>query len=113
MLSAMCDSGLPVVTLQELRKQIEQAQSPRPVFSFVLTLCEHGCTGQKYTFTIDEGATGEDGRISVNYDGFINDVRWTPADRALCSPMRNLTVPAAWRCFSTDEKQLPTVVDSI
>ena len=34
-----------------------------------------GGAGQKYTFTIDEGATGEDGRISVNYDGFINDVR--------------------------------------
>lgn len=31
-------------------------------------------TGDKYTFTIDEGATGEDGRISVNYDGFIDDV---------------------------------------
>ena len=30
--------------------------------------------GDKYTFTIDEGATGEDGRISVNYDGFIDDV---------------------------------------
>lgn len=30
--------------------------------------------GAKYTFTIDEGATGEDGRISVNYDGFIADV---------------------------------------
>ena len=30
--------------------------------------------GSKYTFTIDEGANGQDGRISVNYDGFIDDV---------------------------------------
>jgi pyruvate kinase len=30
--------------------------------------------GDKYTFTIDEGANGQDGRISVNYDGFIDDV---------------------------------------
>ncbi len=38
-------------------------------------LYNHVGAGQKYIFTIDEGATGEDGRISVNYDGFINDVR--------------------------------------
>eukprot|EP00891_Asterochloris_glomerata_P005488 jgi/Astpho2/5488/e_gw1.00078.13.1_t len=30
--------------------------------------------GQKYTFTTKEGADGRDGRISVNYDGFIDDV---------------------------------------
>lgn len=30
--------------------------------------------GEKYTFTIAEGANGTDGRISVNYDGFIDDV---------------------------------------
>jgi pyruvate kinase len=30
--------------------------------------------GQKYTFTIQEGADGRNGRISVNYDGFIDDV---------------------------------------
>ncbi|KAK9908980.1 hypothetical protein WJX75_005511 [Coccomyxa subellipsoidea] len=30
--------------------------------------------GDKYTFTIEEGANGTDGRISVNYDGFIDDV---------------------------------------
>lgn len=30
--------------------------------------------GQKYTFTIQEGADGRNGRISVNYDGFIEDV---------------------------------------
>ena len=27
-----------------------------------------------YTFTIAEGANGSNGRISVNYDGFIDDV---------------------------------------
>ena len=32
------------------------------------------CSGQKYTFTTKEGADGRDGRISVNYDGFIDDV---------------------------------------
>lgn len=31
-------------------------------------------TGDKYTFTIEEGANGTDGRISVNYDGFVKDV---------------------------------------
>jgi len=46
-------------------------------------LYKHVGAGQKYIFTIDEGATGEDGRISVNYDGFINDVRY--ADR--CCPL--------------------------
>ncbi|KAK9819720.1 hypothetical protein WJX72_001658 [[Myrmecia] bisecta] len=30
--------------------------------------------GEKYTFTIQEGADGKGGRISVNYDGFIEDV---------------------------------------
>lgn len=30
--------------------------------------------GAKYTFTIKEGADGKNGRISVNYDGFIDDV---------------------------------------
>ncbi|KAK9863770.1 hypothetical protein WJX84_012254 [Apatococcus fuscideae] len=30
-------------------------------------------TGQKYIFTIQEGADGTEGRISVNYDGFIDD----------------------------------------
>ena len=30
--------------------------------------------GEKYTFTIKEGADGRNGRISVNYDGFIDDV---------------------------------------
>ena len=30
--------------------------------------------GERYTFTIEEGANGTDGRISVNYDGFIDDV---------------------------------------
>ena len=30
--------------------------------------------GDRYTFTIDEGANGAGGRISVNYDGFIDDV---------------------------------------
>lgn len=30
--------------------------------------------GEQYTFTITEGANGTDGRISVNYDGFIADV---------------------------------------
>lgn len=30
--------------------------------------------GDKYTFTINVGATGQDGRIGVNYDGFIDDV---------------------------------------
>ena len=30
--------------------------------------------GQRYTFTIQEGADGKNGRISVNYDGFIDDV---------------------------------------
>ena len=29
--------------------------------------------GQNYIFTIQEGADGTDGRISVNYDGFIDD----------------------------------------
>ena len=30
--------------------------------------------GDKYTFTIEEGANGSNGRISVNYDGFVDDV---------------------------------------
>ena len=30
--------------------------------------------GDKLTFTIEEGANGSDGRVSVNYDGFIEDV---------------------------------------
>lgn len=30
--------------------------------------------GEEYTFTITEGANGTDGKISVNYDGFISDV---------------------------------------
>lgn len=30
--------------------------------------------GEKYIFTIQEGANGSGGRISVNYDGFIGDV---------------------------------------
>ena len=30
--------------------------------------------GEKYIFTIEEGANGTNGRISVNYDGFIEDV---------------------------------------
>ena len=34
----------------------------------------HECTGARYTFTIKEGADGKNGRISVNYDGFIDDV---------------------------------------
>lgn len=33
-----------------------------------------GTAGAKYTFTIKEGADGKNGRISVNYDGFIDDV---------------------------------------
>ena len=32
------------------------------------------CVGDTFTFTIEEGANGTDGRISVNYDGFIDDV---------------------------------------
>ena len=39
-----------------------------------LRACLSVTAGQNYTFTIDEGATGEDGRVSVNYDGFIADV---------------------------------------
>jgi len=31
-------------------------------------------TGEEHTFTIEEGANGQNGRISVNYDDFINDV---------------------------------------
>ena len=30
--------------------------------------------GDKFIFTIEEGANGQNGRISVNYDGFIEDV---------------------------------------
>lgn len=30
--------------------------------------------GEEWTFTIQEGANGSDRRISVNYDGFIEDV---------------------------------------
>ena len=30
--------------------------------------------GETYTFTVAEGANGTDGRVSVNYDGFIDDV---------------------------------------
>ena len=53
-----------------------RASPPPPQTSGLLpALSEHVGAGQKYIFTIDEGATGEDGRISVNYDGFINDVR--------------------------------------
>lgn len=32
------------------------------------------CAGDVYTFTTAEGANGTDGRISVNYDGFVKDV---------------------------------------
>jgi hypothetical protein len=31
--------------------------------------------GQRYTFTIEEGANGKGGRISVNYDDFIRGGR--------------------------------------
>lgn len=31
--------------------------------------------GQRYTFTIEEGANGKGGRISVNYDDFIQGGR--------------------------------------
>lgn len=31
-------------------------------------------TGEEWIFTIEEGAKGGDRRISVNYDGFIQDV---------------------------------------
>jgi hypothetical protein len=37
-------------------------------------VCCGTLAGAKYTFTIDEGANGQDSRISVNYDGFIDDV---------------------------------------
>ena len=30
--------------------------------------------GTRFIFTIEEGANGHNGRISVNYDGFIEDV---------------------------------------
>ena len=30
--------------------------------------------GDQFIFTIEEGANGHNGRISVNYDGFIEDV---------------------------------------
>ena len=30
--------------------------------------------GDKVTYTIEEGANGVDGRLSVNYDGFVDDV---------------------------------------
>ena len=30
--------------------------------------------GDRFVFTIEEGANGHNGRISVNYDGFIEDV---------------------------------------
>ena len=30
--------------------------------------------GDQFVFTIEEGANGHNGRISVNYDGFIEDV---------------------------------------
>ncbi len=33
-----------------------------------------GFAGDKFTFTIEEGANGTNNRISVNYDGFIDDV---------------------------------------
>ena len=46
------------------------------------------CTiaGAKYTFTIDEGANGQDSRISVNYDGFIDDV--SALQRVACNDVR-------------------------
>lgn len=31
-------------------------------------------TGDEWTFTIKEGENGANGRISVNYDGFVGDV---------------------------------------
>lgn len=30
--------------------------------------------GEEYVFTTKEGANGTDGRIGVNYDGFVDDV---------------------------------------
>ena len=32
------------------------------------------CTGDEWTFTIKEGENGANNRISVNYDGFVEDV---------------------------------------
>lgn len=47
-------------------------ETPQHVAQRVIpSLCP---TGAKYTFTIKEGADGKNGRISVNYDGFIDDV---------------------------------------
>ena len=31
-------------------------------------------TGDEWVFTIKEGENGQNGRISVNYDGFVEDV---------------------------------------
>ena len=38
------------------------------------SLTGRNLAGDKFTFTIEEGANGTDNRISVNYDGFIDDV---------------------------------------
>ena len=46
--------------------------------------------GAKYTFTIDEGANGQDSRISVNYDGFIDDVSVPAQDGMQCCLQRVL-----------------------
>ena len=46
-------------------------------------VCCGTLAGAKYTFTIDEGANGQDSRISVNYDGFIDDV--STLQRVVCS----------------------------
>ncbi len=56
--------------------QTASVQSMTAVDAYQSSAIElHHCrAGDKYTFTIDEGANGQDGRISVNYDGFIDDV---------------------------------------
>ena len=71
-----CQLSLSIVTKLSPGIILLVKMTPKgEVFSFLFFLTELSlCTGAKYTFTIKEGADGKNGRISVNYDGFIDDV---------------------------------------
>ena len=47
---------------------------PAFVVQFMASLKDLLASGDQYTFTTEEGANGTNGRISVNYDGFVDDV---------------------------------------
>lgn len=70
--SHCCDPANLYVRKYILQKPVASLHKCQLSLSLVTKLSL--CTGAKYTFTIKEGADGKNGRISVNYDGFIDDV---------------------------------------